>query len=73
MTSDHEGSPMSPIADAEPPADGAPNEGEALPSAESLRSSLLYAGVLSSNQVLEGVEVSLHIFCDLFIEYSTNP
>ncbi|KAL2823385.1 hypothetical protein BDW59DRAFT_148809 [Aspergillus cavernicola] len=69
MASDREGSLMSSPADAEPSADKARDEGEELPSTESLRSSLLNAGILCSNQVLEGVEISPPVFCDLFLEF----
>lgn len=54
-----------------PSPDKAQDEGEELPSTESLVSSLWSAGILCDNQVLEGVEINPSVFCDLFLEYST--
>lgn len=71
MASDRDRSPMLPAEDAEPLTEKTRDEGE-LPSVESLRSSLLDSGILCDDQVLEGIEISPTVFCNLFLEYSTT-
>lgn len=54
---------------AEPPVETARDKGEELPSTESLVSTLFHEEILCGNQVLEDVEVSPSVFCELFLKY----
>lgn len=69
VASDQEVSPVSSAAQAEPSAEKASTRGEDLPNAETLWSNLLQEGILCSNQVLEKVDISPPVFCDLFLAY----
>ncbi|KAJ5595466.1 uncharacterized protein N7459_001674 [Penicillium hispanicum] len=69
VATDQEASPVSSTAHAEPSAENASSGGEDLPNAETLRFNLLQQGILCSNQVLERVDISPLVFCDLFLAF----